>query len=212
MDELDALKLLRGDTKTVSEEAGEPKEERRREVWIYVLAAVAGFILLTGLYYMIMHPIDRARLKLAIYDSYTITTTANGRSQTIEVDGEAMFFGGQYYEIDGEDVYGFRQDEDGVWHRQKEYYPPDSTDNAWLVEVMTPQNYEREFFPWKPMEFKGSILELENVRTQVLMGKCIISGERRVFNGLFDSIYYVTIEIGAFGLTRVELPEKYIDH
>ena len=211
MDELEALKLLRGEQPAISEVEDTPKT-KKDEYNVYIAGAICGFLLFVIGFLFILHPIDRLNLNLAIFDSYIITTKIAGSQQEITVDGNIIYTDDVYYEDAGDGViYMYEKRADGKWYRSAQKSVGDGADTSWLIRILDKNNYTREFLPWKPMEFHGSILGLNNVRTQVMSsGRCIISGEKKVYNGLYDLIYYATIEISGYGLIHLELPEEYI--
>lgn len=214
MDELDALKLLKGEKPTAAEESGESKSQpQKSDIYTYLKAAVIGFLLLTALYYIILHPVDRLAIKFALNDSYVINTEAKTwvsfvPGSTIEVDGNIIRQGDTYYEIGEETSYVYRKGTDEKWYRNI-YYPEQDDSLIFIAEdLIDRSNYTRGFFPWSPMEYNKPFEELENVTVQVTAGKCIISGTTDKFNGLYNETVYVTIEI-KFGFVNLELPENY---
>ena len=120
MDELDALKILRGEKPT----AAEPTTPYRRpesDLKVYLVGAAIGFLLFTIIYFII-HPIDRFAIKLALYDNYSITTTVKDGGSLImknqmKADGNLVYFNGVYYELGEDRSYKYVKGDDGLWHR-----------------------------------------------------------------------------------------------
>ena len=215
MDELEALKILRGEKPT----AAEPTTPYRRpesDLKVYLVGAAIGFLLFTIIYFII-HPIDRFAIKLALYDNYSITTTIKDGSRLVmlnqmKADGKDVYYNGAYYELGEDQIYKYVKGNDNKWHRYI-YYPS----NGEFTTIETTQlldkgKYTRSFFPWAPMEYDGKLMDLTNPRVQVTLSGIIISGEVKVQNYWYTENYYATIEINGFGISEVELPEDYIVH
>lgn len=211
MDELDALKLLRGDNAPKEENDQVLKEVIKKQSTskLYVAGALCGLLLFVILFGFVMHPIDHLALKFLVFDNYTITIKSGGTTQKLYVDGDVVFDGTTYYtqEEDGS-IYAYRQDSYGIWRKFPET-TSSSADTSWLARVISKDNYTREFFPWMPMKMNIGILGLENVHTQVTLGGCIITSQTRVGNGFTYWWSYTTITIGEFGFVNLNLPETY---
>ena len=216
MDELDALKILRGEKPT----AAEPTTPYRRpesDLKVYLVGAAIGFLLFTIIYFII-HPIDRFAIKLALYDNYSITTTVKDGGSLImknqmKADGNLVYFNGVYYELGEDRSYKYVKGDDGLWHRYIYYRGSDEISTIETDQLLNKENYTRSFFPWAPMEYKGELMDLINPRIQVTAGSMIISGEIKVVEGgWYVKYYYTTVEINGFGISEVELPEDYIVH
>ena len=216
MDELVALKILRGEDITPQP----PQEEKptirmSREMKILIFSIIGGALLLLLIMYFIIHPVYRLALKLAMNDNYIITTKVKEDGghlyslREVKVDGNKMYAVGNYYEIGENESYVYEQYGD-TWYRY--IYNPNNgdIDNIPTEDLLNPDNYTRSFFPWAPMEYHGELMGLDNPRVQVLFGKILITGQISGRNAWGMLTYYnVTIEIGSFGLADVELPEEY---
>ena len=215
MDELDALKILRGEKPTVAEPTT-PYRRPESDLKVYLVGAAVGFLLFTIIYFII-HPIDRFAIKLAMYDNYSITTTIKDGSRLVmlnqmKADGKDVYYNGAYYELGEDQIYKYIKEQDGEWHRYI-YYPSNGEfSTIETAQLLNKENYTRSFFPWAPMEYDGKLMDLTNPRVQVTLSGIIISGEVKVQNYWYTENYYATIEINGFGISEVELPEEYVIH
>jgi len=221
MEKSEAIDILK---KELEPQAESPRKSARRKNISYFIGALCGFLLLTLVYNIIIHPIDRAALKLAIYDSYSITINVDGLNShtSIQIDDNLMFYDGMYIEHTDDGIYHYLKKDDGKWYRYRGY--PYSLFNAlvdtmlsdtninWMEDAFDSDNYARELLFWKPHKYKGDtdIMGLKNVRTQVLSNKCIISGEIEINTGFVTLFKYTTVEFGQFGWVHLKLPDEFI--
>lgn len=215
MDELEALEIHRSENLALTKDEREQKKRAfLSDIRIYLIGAACGLLLLS-IFYFILHPIDRLKLCFALNDNYAITTTVKDGFKKIGhievlVDGNILYSGGKYYEINEDQSYVYRQN-NGKWYRHPYYQNDDSVDVSWVEDLLDKDNYERSFFPWAPMKYTEHFDDdLENVRMQMLLGRFIISGEILRSNGIYYKSFPTTIEIDNFGLVNLELPEEYI--
>lgn len=210
MEVSEALDILRGNkpennTPPTDEE---PRKiyDRRADIMTSVKGAALGLILIILLYNLLVHPIDRLLIKMAVLDNYTISVKVGGSSPDIvKVDGNVTYSGGKYYEMVGDKRYVYRQ-LNGEWTKQLDYsYTGDEdADVGGLGELLNKENYKRTFFPWGSMKYTGPDTDIFDVRMRISGGKCHITGKTGGYNGY---IYYVYIDIEDFGTTKVTLPE-----
>ena len=214
MKESDALEILKREIPAQSEIDDSDKFKKKfSKALPYVMRAICIFLILYLIYNIVVHPIDKFKAKLFVFDSYVITTRVQGSDvfSKVQVDGNIIFAGGVYYELTDYGIYSYKKSENGQWRRYKASGLGIYTDTSWVKAILDKSNYDRELLFWKPLEYKGtdSILDLSNVRVQVLFDKCIISGLMEIDFGIVSSDRYVTIEIGEFGWGNLRLPKEY---
>lgn len=212
MEVSDALNILRGNKP--EERPSEPPEEprkiydRRADIMTSVKGAALGLILMILLYNLLVHPIDRLLIKMAVLDNYTISVKVGSSSPDIvKVDGNVTYSDGKYYEMVGDKRYVYQQ-LNGRWTKQLDYsYTGDEdADVGGLGELLKKENYKRSFFPWVPLKYIGPDTGIQDVRMRISGGKCHITGY--VFDyHYYTRVYYVYIDIEDFGTTKVTLPE-----
>lgn len=212
MDELEAMKILRNEMPKSEEEtvANDRKLRQIEELISFIGAILFGLFIIILLYSIIVHPIDKILIKMALIDNYVITTTVAGNTQKVYVDGNIIRVNDTYYEVAKDAVYVYRKNAAGEWTKKVDSLSNSDADTSWVKDVLDKKNYKRNLLPWKPMEYTGSedILGMDNVTTQVILGKCAIEGEierRGVFGG--RQIFFVTIQIHKFGLVHLKLPK-----
>lgn len=212
MDELEAMKILRNEIPKSEEETVANDRNRRQleELKTIIGVALLGLFIIILLYSIIVHPIDKILIKMALVDNYVITTTVAGSTQTVYVDGNVIRVNDTYYEVAKDAVYVYRKNAAGEWTKKLESLSNSDADTSWVKDVLDKKNYKRNILPWKPMEYTGSedILGLDNVRTRVILGKCAIEGKIEG-RGIFGErqIYLATIQIHKFGLVHLKLPK-----
>lgn len=221
MEVSEALDILRG--KKPEENPNEPTEnqtenptgvpmkvyDRYADIMTSVKGAVIGLILMILLYNLLVHPIDRMLIKMAVMQNYTISVKTGGRSpELVQVDGNVTYADGKYYEIVGDERYVY-EEYNGRWTKQLDtsYTGEDAEDVVGLGDLLKKENYKRSFFPWIPMKYIGPDTGINDVKLRVSGGKCHITGYTSGYNGYLVQIYYVYIDIEDFGTTRVTLPE-----
>ncbi len=219
MDESEALKILRQEPTTDAEQTdGEKKhtkeEMNKSEKELSISAALIGLFILVFIYNVLVHPIDKINIKMALTNSYAITTVVQGRTTTVLVDGNVVYANEKYYETVDDKIYVYEKNLYGNWEKRRINSYGLDAETSWVAELLDKENYKRNILFWKPMEYTGNtqILGMENVRTRVLFGKCTISGTVEG-NGMFGTTvqYYTTIQIDQFGLVNLSLPEIYTD-
>ena len=212
MDELEAMRILK---KEVGLSEDNDRHAKKlyipREVRIFIIAAVSGFLLLTALYYVIVHPVDRLAIKLMLNDNSRITTTVVGSgtrsTNHILVDGNLMQDNKIYYEIGETQSYKYTQGNDGRWYRQ--IYRPKDDGSFIVAQLFNKDNYVQELWPWAAMKYKGNFMDLDDVRISVTASGCTITGKTKVSNGFFSDTVYVTVKLHQFGWINIDLPKNY---
>lgn len=209
----DALNILRGNKpeERPSEPPEEPKKvyDRYADIMTSVKGAILGLVLIILLYNLLVHPIDRLLIKMAVLDNYTISVKVGGFSpEIIQVDGNVMYADGKYYEIVGNERYVY-EEYNGRWTKQLDtsYTGEDAEDVVGFGELLKKENYKRTFFPWGSMKYTGPATDIFDVRMRISGGKCHITGKTGGYNGYLYQTYYVYIDIEDFGTTKVTLPE-----
>ena len=216
MEVSEALDILRGNKPENKPENNTPPTDeeprkiydRRADIMTSVKGAALGLILMILLYNLLVHPIDRLLIKMAVLDNYTISVKAGGFSpEIIQVDGNVMYADGKYYEIVGDERYIY-EEYNGRWTKQLDYsYTGDEdADVGGLGELLKKENYKRSFFPWVPLKYIGPDTGIQDVKMRISGGKCHITGYV-VENYYNMRVYYVYIDIEDFGTTKVTLPE-----
>ncbi len=212
MEVSDALNILRGNKpeERPSEPPEEPKKvyDRYADIMTSVKGAILGLVLIILLYNLLVHPIDRLLIKMAVLDNYTISVKAGGfSSEIIQVDGNVMYADGKYYEIVGDERYVY-EEYNGRWTKQLDtsYTGEDAEDVVGFGELLNKENYKRTFFPWGSMKYTGPDTGIQDVKMRISGVKCHITGYV-VENYYNMRVYYVYIDIEDFGTTKVTLPE-----
>ena len=212
MDELEAMKILRNEAAKSEEEtiADDRKQRQLEELKSFIGAILLGLLIITLLYSVIVHPIDKILIKMALIDNYVITTTVAGKTERVYVDGNIIRVNDTYYEVAKDAVYVYRKNAAGEWTKKLDSLSNSDADTSWVKDALNKKNYKRNLLPWKPMKYTGSedILGLDNVTTRVILGKCAIEGEIEG-RGIFGErqIYLATIQIHKFGLVHLKLPK-----
>ncbi len=212
MDELEAMKILKNETPMSEEEIlAKEKARRRAEEWKTVICVcLLGLFIITLLYSIIVHPIDKILIKLALIDNYAITTKVADSKQTVLVDGNIICVNDTYYEVTDDGVYVYRKNGAGKWTKEFSNSLDSGADTSWVNDILNKDNYKRNILFWKPMEYIGgeSGLGMENVKMRVVFGKCTITGTVEGI-GMFGTpqTYLASIKIHKFGLAHLRLPK-----
>ena len=214
MKESDAFDILKKEIPAQSESEGLNKPKKKlSKILPCLIGAICIVLILYLIYNIVVHPIDRLKAKIVVFDSYVITTRVQGSNAytTVQVDGNLIYADGVYYELTDHEIYSYIKAENGQWYRYIAWNLSNNVDTSWVRAILDKSNYNKEQLFWKPLEYNGdqNILDLSNVRVQVLFHKCIISGVMDIDLGIINSQRYVTIEIGEFGWVKLKLPEEY---
>lgn len=218
MEVSEALDILRG--KKPEENPGEPTEsqtdspegvpmkiyDRHADIMTSVKGAIIGLVLMILLYNLLVHPIDRMLIKMAVMQNYTVSVKVGGASpQLVQVDGNVMYADGKYYETVGDKRYIYYQ-ANGRWLKKLDtsYTGESNDDVAGLGNLLKKENYKRALLPWASMKYIGPSTGMYDVEMKVSGGNCYITGMVSK-NGIQFSFVY--IDIKKFGTTKVTLPE-----
>lgn len=195
--------------------------KRNKSIRIAIVCIVSIIVISSILYTFLLHPIDRLKIKLFFNDSYVITlnSTYDGVVSQIQVDGNVIFYNGNYYEITDYCVYIYTKSENGNWKKNLYISNLNNNDKNKLLgeALLDKNNYDRELIPCKPMKYNGtdvnkfgllhSSIKIENVRLKYFSGKCTISMMLINEDAIYNSHHYATIEIGHFGWVHLKLPQ-----
>ena len=199
------------------------KAEKRKSASAWVLGIVKWVLLITvvvgSAYSIFVHPVHKLRLSLFLGQSYEMEIVApSGSHTTIQVDGNLICVkeGSNkeiYYEIDGKNIYAYREDDKGKWVREK------TTEDALVIgsssgsplsieTLFERRNYERskaKLGGWciKDGVNKGGFDEIE---FQHLLTKYKITAQKAyLYDGWF-AYDYMTITIHRIGITKINPP------
>jgi hypothetical protein len=187
-------------------------ESIRKKAPKYILAIL---ILLTVIY-ILLHPIDKIKLRHFITRSVTIETVSNKRplnnsyfvgpivsESEIHIDGDWIETDGKYYNLVNGEVYRYFKDSSGKW--QKELYEIDIHSTTY-AELLDKSNYERDKknpFIWKLKEEAcKEILGMDNARIKRYHGSIAIVSEST--RNTYTAEKFICF--WGFGTTNVELP------
>ena len=220
MDEIEALEILK---KELPSKLETEEERQNKAFWskvrIIVISIICGLLLLLVIFYLAIHPIDRLKLYFALNDNFAISTTVSSSTtfssenkillyEKTQIDGNIMYDGNKYYEIDGERIYEYNRYGD-MWSKSPYYQNVDDTDISIFEDLLNKDNYERSFLPWAAMKYKKPFMDnLEDVNMRMYINRFVITGIIKENNGLYTQYFYVTIEIKEFGLIDLELPKE----
>ena len=102
MDELEALRILRGEKSPETEMAEEIREKKKcgpLPAGVLLIFIILGFLLqFVVAFYANTHPLDRILFKMALMKNYTVTMTVGTKSVAMQVDGNVMYYNDRYYE------------------------------------------------------------------------------------------------------------------
>ena len=195
----------------------EPRQDWKPPLLLKIIAIVLAVVLLVVLAFSIfVHPVDRMKLAIAIARSYEINMVASfgfiTEEVTIKVDGRYMSVARgrnakniEYYVMDGDTVYTYKQDKSGEW--QKALLDDGLYVDAGEFEVLfDSRNYNRAKGLRPGWELKEGVTfdtfdEVEFVRE---FGRYKVKATDYINNRNYD--VYLTITIGRIGRTRVTLP------
>ena len=217
MDELNAMREMQQEayeksleTDRLAYEIEERKKRQLTELIKISVIAIGCILLIIFIFNLIVHPLDRMKLKMATYNNYSvkISIPQAGVSQTIEVDGNIIYTNGTYYEVVGNDVYVFKKNNFGNWKKEIVYENVDPLSETWLTSLLDKENYTRNVFTGR-LDYKGVYcfdeIEVHNLRTKVMLG--VLSATGNISQGFGN--YYLKIEIDNFGLVKLTPPEVF---
>ena len=182
------------------------KERKPISLWSKILVGILIFALLLSTVYALMHPLDKLKLKLLLFDNYTIEISTYSYYDTkhvIHVDGNYMQIDSDIYEYDNGRLYIYQKVYGGKWDKELVSSSDEISDNYDLgVELMKKSNYHRaknSLFAWELNSSVRKEFEISNpVTLKRAFGKISIVIE----NGIYD----VYLSFSGFGRTEVTLP------
>jgi hypothetical protein len=214
MDELEALKILRGDDSVAKpkEEEKTPKKAKSLPSAVLVLLIILGFFgTFVVTFLASTHPLDRILLKMAVMENYTVTVTTHTSTMKMIVDGNVIYDGSNYYESVGDDVYRYYVDSFGVWRKVKleSNTLTGGVDSNMLMTLLNKDNYQFKLIPIGKYKMHSGLNPggLENVTATVIFGQFNATGHIRSSDWWGGQVLYsVNIRIGGFGSSKLELP------
>lgn len=217
MDELNAMREMQQEayeksleTDRLAYEIEERKKRQLSELIKISVIAICCILLIVFIYNLIVHPLDRIKLKMATYNNYSVTISIPGAGvkQTIEVDGNIIYTNGTYYEVVGNDVYVFKKNIFGNWKKEIVSEDVDPSSETWLTSLLDKENYTHNVFTGR-LDYKGDFcfdeIEVHNLRTKVMFG--MLSATGSISKGFGH--YNLKIEIDNFGLIKLTPPEVF---
>lgn len=215
MDELEALRILRGEKSPETEMAEEISEKKKRgplPAGVLLIFIILGFLLqFVVAFYANTHPLDRILLKMALTENYTVTMTVGTKSVAMQVDGNVMYYNDRYYETVGEDIYEYYVYANGKWARRK--LSSNSTtggvDSSLIETILDKENYQMKLFNIGEFKLQENLHpnDIHHITTAVYFGQLYCSGRAYVqYNYVQQQEIIVEIKIGDFGKNKLELP------
>lgn len=215
----DPLELIRregeSDGKASSPDNIDSLDDRRTATVFRIVAlTLVGIIVLSALYTLLVHPIDKLKTALWLGRSYEIkifaVSGAGMGDATVKIDGNNVavsdrYGSTKYYELDGEKIYTYVQSGE-EWERVDtgEKDIPIGTGGGRsisITELLDKKNYERaegELFEYHARE--SELGGLKNVKFKRANGKYHISGV--IEDGYYDiSVTLIFDRIGMTGVT-----------
>jgi hypothetical protein len=215
MDELEALRILRGEKSPETEMAEEISEKKKRgplPAGVLLIFIILGFLLqFVVAFYANTHPLDRILFKMAVMKNYTVTVTTLTSTKQMIVDGDVIYDGSNYYESVGDDVYRYYVDGLGVWRKGKlgSNTLTGGVDSDMLMTLLNKDSYQFKLIPIGKYKMRHGLNPggLENVTATVIFGQFNANGSIRSSDWWGGIVTYtVHIRIGGFGSSKLELP------
>lgn len=214
MDELEALRILRGEKSPETEMAEEISEKKKRgplPAGVLLIFIILGFLLqFVVAFYANTHPLDRILLKMALMKNYTVTMTVGTKSVAMQVDGNVMYYNDRYYETVGEDIYEYYVYENGKWARRKlsSNAVTGGVDSSLIETILDKENYQMKLFNIGEFKLQDNLHpnDIHDISTTVAFGQLNCSGKifiQQYFGMITETVY---IRISDFGKNKLELP------
>ena len=150
--------------------------------WVKIISIILLIALGLSLAYVIfVHPINKLKLRFLIYDSFTLEIIIPGfgiyTTREIQVDGNIMKYGDQYYEIDGNEIYTYHKNFKGEWQKIKsdDFNDPESTRIA--EKILKRSNYRHakgRLFAWKIKDNVDLGNDIQSAGIELYEGKIAI--------------------------------------
>ena len=173
---------------------------------IMIKAAVCGFLIYFLIFFVLIHPLEKIQYKMAYYGSYCITISTGSSTQRMYVDGNVMKVGEAYYEVSADGTfYVYSQIAPDKWVKRIDYEQSVGGED-WLGDILNKYNYDRNYLKWQyfEMEEGKKPLGMTDVTTQVIFGRCKVTGKVQASFGFTAT---VKITIDQFGMVDLTLPE-----
>jgi hypothetical protein len=173
-----------------------------------ILWVLLGAIALYSAYAFFVHPVDELRVRLAFAQSCRITitepTTGGYQNETtehiIEIDGNVIAITSegskQYYVIEDDKTYEYRESSNGEWYKIEVYSGSFSGSSADIDFMLDRSNYKRAAW-WKPFTWCA---ENGNIEVSRVMGKI----KYTLYTGLVKRKQ--TIVFDRIGITKIDRP------
>ena len=215
MDELEALRILRGEKSPETEMAEEISEKKKRgplPAGVLLIFIILGFLLqFVVAFYANTHPLDRILLKMALMKNYTVTMTVGTKSVAMQVDGNVMYYNDRYYETVGNNIYEYYVYENGKWARRRlsSNTVTGGVDSSLIETILDKENYQMKLFNIGEFKLQENLHpnDIHHITTAVYFGQLYCSGRAYVqYDYFLQEQIIVEIKIGDFGKNKLELP------
>ena len=212
MNELDALRLLRGEPQKNPVEELQIVEAKRKPLSTPVLLTIiiVGYLLsFVLIYFANFNIFERMVIKMAVLKNYTVTVSAGGAwGETTEtvVDGRFSYSDGVYYETVDGTTYRYYVDENGRW--QKKRYVGGSSGNILISTLLNKENYKFKLIPIGRYTLRDGLKPdgMENVVAWFTFGRFNVSGQIIKHNSNVKYYINVRIQIHKFGKSNLDKP------
>ena len=213
MDELEALRILRGESAVEKPEENEkpPKKRTSLPAAVLVILIIFGYLAIFVLTYLSgVHPMDRILIKMAVLKNYTVTMTVHDQTSTVIVDDNVVFDGYYYYETVGDRTYKYYVDSAGRWQRTS--YSTDTTasgvDDSLITTLLDKDSYWPKLIRIGKYRMWDNLRpnEINGITATVVFGRFNANGYvlSQQWHGLVR--YSVHVRISDFGRSKLTLP------
>ena len=209
MNELDALRLIRGEPEKNPVEEMQIVEAKRKPLSTPVLLTIiiVGYLLsFVLIYFATFNLFERMVIKMAVLNNYTVTVIANGVTTKTVVDGRFSYSNGVYYETVDGTTYRYYVDENGRW--QKKRYVGGSSGNILISTLLNKENYKFKLIPIGRYTLRDGLKPdgMENVVAWFTFGRFNVSGQIIKHNSNVTYNINVHILIHKFGKSNLDKP------
>lgn len=175
-------------------------------LWIRIILYVLLASIVLGIFYMLLHPVNKVKLKFFLTRNCTIEIVASYGFETtrryVYIDGNVIKIGSECYEIDDGKLYTYIKNSKGEWERilSKENELIENSDIG--VQLLKRSNYKRakgHLFAWSlKKDVDSDIEELSRITFQRDDGKLAIVG--------YSGVVRVSMRFIKFGKTEITPP------
>lgn len=154
--------------------------------------------------YALLHPIDKINLKFFLFDNCTvqvvITSFGEHKTKDVQIDGNLIKVGDDYYEIDGDMVYTYVKIEEDTWQRRPVEELTSHLESAnKLLDKNSYKKVKGKLFAWRlKNSVAETISELSSITLEKDGGKTAIMGY-----GYGEKI---SLRFTRFGKTEIDPP------